>query len=99
MANRDEYIAKMKAQLDEWNADLGKLEDKMEAASDATKERMAPYLENMRDARDAATKKLGELKAVRGESLVTDFQESQRGRGGDVEFYHGAGGRPGPSSA
>jgi predicted nucleic acid-binding Zn-ribbon protein len=62
MANRDEYIAKMKAQLDEWNADLGKLEDKMEAASDATKERLAPYLENVRDARDAAWKKLGELK-------------------------------------
>lgn len=63
MANRDEYIAKMKAQLDEWNADLGKLEEKMAAASDATKERLAPYLENVRDARDAAMKKFGELKA------------------------------------
>jgi hypothetical protein len=77
MANRDEYIAKMKAQLDEWNADLGKLEDKMEAASDATKERMAPYLENMRDARDAATKKLGELKDS-GEASWDSLQ-------GDVE--------------
>ena len=62
MANRDEYIKKMKAQLDEWNADLGKLEAKLADASDATKERLAPYLENVRNARDAATKKLGELK-------------------------------------
>ena len=62
MANREEYIAKMKVQLDEWNADLGKLEAKLADASDATKERLAPYVENVRDARDAAVKKLGELK-------------------------------------
>ena len=62
MANREEYIQKMKAQLDEWNADLGKLEAKLADASDATKERLAPYVENVRDARDAAVKKLGELK-------------------------------------
>ncbi len=62
MANREEYIAKMKAQLDDWNADLGKLEAKLADASDATKERLAPYVENVRDARDAAAKKLSELK-------------------------------------
>jgi len=62
MANREEYVAKMKAQLDEWNADLGKLEAKLAEASDATKERLEPYLENVRDARDAAAKKLGELR-------------------------------------
>ena len=62
MANRDEYVTKMKAQLDEWNAELAKLEVKLADANDATKERLAPYLENVRDARDAAAKKLGELK-------------------------------------
>ena len=63
MANREEYIEKMKAQLDEWNADLKKLEARLAEASDATRERLEPYLENMRDARDAATKKLGELRS------------------------------------
>ncbi len=62
MANREEYVTKMKTQLDEWNAELAKLEAKLADASDATKERLAPYLENVREARDAAAKKLGELK-------------------------------------
>ena len=62
MANREEYVTKMKTQLDEWNAELAKLEAKLADASDATKERLAPYLENVREARDTAAKKLGELK-------------------------------------
>ena len=77
MANREEYVTKMKAQLDEWNADLGKLEAKFADASDATKERLEPYLENVRDARDAAAKKLGELKnsgEASWESLQDDVE-------------------------
>ncbi|MCJ7753621.1 MAG: hypothetical protein MUP13_03570 [Thermoanaerobaculales bacterium] len=77
MANREEYVTKMKAQLDEWNADLGKLEAKLADASDATKERLEPYLENVRDARDAAAKKLGELRnsgEASWESLQDDVE-------------------------
>ena len=62
MATRDEYIAKMKAQLDEWSEEIGKLEVKFAEASDATKERLAPHMEKAREARDAVIKKLGELK-------------------------------------
>ena len=77
MANREEYVTKMKAQLDEWNADLSKLEAKFADASDATKERLEPYLENVRDAREAAAKKLGELKnsgEASWESLQDDVE-------------------------
>ena len=40
MANRDEYVEKMKAQLDEWNEEIGKLEEKLSAASEATREKL-----------------------------------------------------------
>lgn len=73
MANRDEYVAKMKAQLDQWNEEIDKLEEKLSAASEASKEKLEPHLEKARVARDAATKKLAELKEA-GESSWESLQ-------------------------
>jgi predicted nucleic acid-binding Zn-ribbon protein len=61
MAKRDEYVDKMKAQMDELNEEIGKLEEKLSAASEATREKLAPHLDKARDARDRVAKKLGEL--------------------------------------
>ena len=58
MATRDEYTAKMKAQLDEWSEETGKPEVRFAEASDATKERLAPHMEKAREARDAVIKKI-----------------------------------------
>jgi chromosome segregation ATPase len=77
MANRDEYVEKMKAQLDEWNQEIGKLEERLSATSEATKEKLQPHLEKAREARDAVARKLAELKEA-GESSWESLQ-------GDVE--------------
>jgi septal ring factor EnvC (AmiA/AmiB activator) len=62
MATREEYVAKMKQQLDEWNTEIGKLETRLADASDATKQRLEPHLAKARDARDVVAKKLTALK-------------------------------------
>jgi hypothetical protein len=73
MTNRDDYVEKMKAQLDEWSTEIGKLEEKLSAASDATKEKLAPHLEKARAARDGVAAKLTELKNS-GESSWESLQ-------------------------
>ena len=62
MATRDEYVEKMKTQLDEWNAEIGKLEVTFSEASDETKRKLEPHLAKVREARDATKHKLTELK-------------------------------------
>ena len=62
MANRDEYVEKMKAQLDDWNEEIGKLEEKLSAASEATREKLEPHLEKVSEAREAVFKNIAELK-------------------------------------
>jgi len=62
MATREEYVAKMKQQLDEWNTEIGRLETRLAEASDATKKRLEPHLAKARDARDVVAKKLSDLK-------------------------------------
>lgn len=73
MGKRDEYITKMKAQLDEWNEDIDTLEARLSEASASTREKLAPYLTEAREKRDAVTKKLRELKES-GESSWESMQ-------------------------
>lgn len=68
MATRDEYLEKMKAQLDEWSAELGKLEAKLAKANEATRKRLEPHLAKAREAQNALAKKLAELKDAGGTS-------------------------------
>jgi predicted nucleic acid-binding Zn-ribbon protein len=77
MASRDEYVEKMKAQLDEWNKDIDALEEKLAAASASTRERLEPHLAKAREARDAVASKLSELKDAgenRWDSLQADVE-------------------------
>jgi predicted nucleic acid-binding Zn-ribbon protein len=62
VVTREEFVEKMKAQLDEWNEEIGKLEVKLSQASDATKEDLKPAMEKARLAREAVIAKLGTLK-------------------------------------
>jgi hypothetical protein len=64
MATRDEYIDKLKMKLDEWNGEIGDLEAKFDEASEATKEKLAPHLAKIRQARDAAVSKMTEMKSA-----------------------------------
>jgi predicted nucleic acid-binding Zn-ribbon protein len=62
MASRDEYVAKIKGQLDDWNVEIGKLEEKLGNAGDETRKELQPYMIKAKEARDALVSKLNELK-------------------------------------
>lgn len=62
MATREEYIEKLKRQLDEWNGDIDNLQAKVAEATGPARERLEPYLAKAVEARDAAVGKLAELK-------------------------------------
>jgi chromosome segregation ATPase len=61
MNNRDAYVQKMKAKLDEWNADLDKLSAKADAAEADAKLQYNKQIEGLRKQRDEARQKLEEL--------------------------------------
>jgi septal ring factor EnvC (AmiA/AmiB activator) len=63
MTDRNQFINSVKAQLDEWNADIGTLEAKIEHASDDTKQQLKNHLAKAHEARDAVTKKLAQLES------------------------------------
>lgn len=62
MATREEYVAKLKSQLDEWNAEIDKLEAKLAEVTGPAREKLEPYLAKAREGRDEAVRKLAELK-------------------------------------
>lgn len=61
MTNRDQFINSVKAQLDEWNADIGTLEAKIDDASDDTKVGLKQQLAKAHEAKHAVVAKLHEL--------------------------------------
>lgn len=64
MSKRDEYVERMKQQLDEWNADLEKLESRMSEAAEPVRTRLEPHLEKARASYAGARQKLGEVRGA-----------------------------------
>ena len=62
MTTRDEYVKKMKTQIDELNDELDKFEAKLAEAGEETKARLEPYMAKARESREKVVAKLGELK-------------------------------------
>ncbi len=62
MASRDEFVAKIKEQLGEWNADIAKLEEKLSKAGVETRKELEPYMIKANEARETLLTKLNELK-------------------------------------
>lgn len=54
MKTRDEYVAKLKAQLDRWNVDAAKWEAQTKVAQADVKKRYAKQLEKVRARREEA---------------------------------------------
>lgn len=61
MSKRDEYIAKMKQQLDELNVQLGELEAKARAGQEDLSKKYEDQLAKLREHSHAAKAKLDEL--------------------------------------
>ncbi|OOG21008.1 conserved coiled coil protein [Thioalkalivibrio denitrificans] len=68
MSDRDQYIEKMKARLDEWNADLAKLEAQAKSAEADMRMQYDRHIEELRRQRDQAEKQLRELRDAGEES-------------------------------
>jgi hypothetical protein len=62
MSARDEFVAKVKGQLDEWNLEIAKLEERLAKAGDETKKDLQPAMAKARAAREVVVSKLNELK-------------------------------------
>ena len=68
MADRDEYLEKFKANLDEWNAEIGKLEAKAREAQADAKAQYEKQLVALREMRDDAQKKFAEMQKASDEA-------------------------------
>jgi hypothetical protein len=80
MKNRDEYVAKMKSQLDEWNAEAGKWEAKAKIAQASMKTEYEKQLEQFHQRRDEALVRLREVQAASADAW------SEMMRGADTAF-------------
>ena len=74
MSKRDEYIERMKQQLDEWNTDLDSLEAKLADATEPLKSKLEPQLSTARKGYADARKRLSEIRSA-GEGSWEDLTD------------------------
>ena len=68
MSKRDEYVARMKKQLDEWNEDLDSLEARLAEVTEPVRSKLEPQLSKARDSYANARQKLREIRGAGEES-------------------------------
>ena len=68
MANRDEYIEKLKSQLDQWNAEMAKWETQSKAAQASMRAEYEKQLATFRQKRDHAIEQLTKVQSASGEA-------------------------------
>lgn len=70
MNNRDEYVAKLKAQLDQWNAGIAGWEAKAQGAQAEARAEYEKRLVALREQRENAMYQMKLLQAAAGEAWV-----------------------------
>ena len=70
MTNRDEYVEKMKTQLDQWNAEIAKWEVKSREAQAEARAEYDKRLETLKQQREQAMYQMKLLQAAAGEAWV-----------------------------
>ncbi len=73
--DRDAYLAKVKATLDRWNAEIDKIEARMKEAQADAKVEYEAQLKEMRDQRDKAEEQLTEARQA-SEKAWEDMNKS-----------------------
>ena len=68
MINRDEYVAKLKSQLDTWNAEAAKWEAKAKAAEADMKAEYEHQLATLDKQREDAAQRLQQVQAAAGDA-------------------------------
>ena len=70
MSKRDEYVEKMKAQLDQWNADVAKWEVKTREARAEARAEYEKGLEAFRQQRERAMPELRKVQTAAGDAWM-----------------------------
>ncbi len=70
MSNRDEYVEKMKTQLDQWNAEIAKWEGKAQGVQAEARAEYDKRLEALKQQREQAMYQMKLLQAAAGEAWV-----------------------------
>ena len=78
MSSRDEYLEKFKAKLDEWNADIDKLEAKARAAQAEMQAEYRGQLEALRRTRDEASKEYDKVQNAAGDAWDAMVQGTEK---------------------
>ncbi|HEY6280810.1 MAG TPA: hypothetical protein VIW72_03325 [Burkholderiales bacterium] len=68
MMTRDEYVQKLKTQLDQWNSEITKWEEKTKSAQTKMKGDYDKQLKAFRSRRDEAMTQLRQVQAASGEA-------------------------------
>ena len=68
MANRDEYVEKLKSQLDHWNAETAKWETQAKATQASMRAEYEKQLATFRQKRDDAIAQLTKVQSASGEA-------------------------------
>ncbi|HXZ51701.1 MAG TPA: hypothetical protein VEH51_06830 [Burkholderiales bacterium] len=74
MTKRDEYVRKLKNQLDQWNTEAAKWEQKSKSAQIEMQAEYDKYLESFRSRRDEAVYQLRQLQAASSEAWMDMMQ-------------------------
>ena len=70
MSKRDEYVEKLKTQLDQWNAEVAKWEAKAQKAQAGARVEYEKQLKEVRRQRDQALEQMKRVQAATGEAWV-----------------------------
>ena len=78
MNSRDEYLQKFKANLDQWNADIDKLEAKAREAQADAQAQYHKQLDDLRQMRDEALQRYTEVQNATVEAWDTMAQGTEK---------------------
>jgi multidrug resistance efflux pump len=70
MTKRDEYVEKLKGQLDQWNAEVAKWEAKARQAQAGARVGYEKQLEDLRRQRDQALEQMKRVQAATGDAWM-----------------------------
>ena len=70
MSKRDEYVEKLKAQLDQWNTEVAKWEAKAQQAQAGARVEYEKQLQALRRQRDQALEQMKRVQAATGDAWV-----------------------------
>lgn len=78
MGKRDEYADKLKAQIDEWNAELDRFEARVNAAAAEARQRYQEELNALRERRDGMLQELGRVQQASDEAWDEVWQGAEQ---------------------